>query len=63
MTIYTDTTQILLAERAADLRREADRERVVRAARGRRRARRPWWHRLGRNLAGTPSTGRRVRAA
>jgi len=32
MTIYTDTTHILLTERIADLRREADTERVLRAA-------------------------------
>ena len=61
MTIYTDTTHILVAERAADLRREADRERLahaVRLARPRRRgASRPWWHRLGRQSldAGRPA--------
>lgn len=66
MTINTDTTQILLAERMADLRREADRERLVRAARlarpGRRRRTppRPWWRRLGRQQLGA---GRPARMA
>ena len=32
MTIYTDTTHILLIERIADLRREADTERMLRTA-------------------------------
>jgi hypothetical protein len=62
MTIYTDTTHILIAERTADLRREADRERLARAARlarpHRRRAPRPWWHRLGRQQLGTSRPAR-----
>lgn len=64
MTIDTYSTQILLGERIADLRREADRERFFRAARlarpHRRTGFRPWWRRLGRQQLGA---GRPARAA
>ena len=42
MTIYTDTTHILLTERIADLRREADTERMLRIALLARPSRRPF---------------------
>ena len=42
MTIYTDTTHILLTERIADLRREADTERMLRTALLARPSRRPF---------------------
>lgn len=65
MNVYSDTTHILINERIADLRREADRERIVRAARlarprRRRTAPRPWWRRLGRQQLGA---GRPARLA
>jgi hypothetical protein len=65
MTIYTDSTHILISERTADLRREADRERLARAARiarpgrGRRRVVGPWWRRL----TGTAAPRQYTRAA
>ncbi len=57
MNVYTDIAHILINERIADLRREADRERTVRAARlarprRRRNPPRPWWRRLGRQQLG-----------
>ena len=42
MTIYTDTTHILLTERIADLRREAETERMLRTALLARPSRRPF---------------------
>jgi hypothetical protein len=62
MTINADINQMLLTERIADLRREADQERIVRAARITRPRRRhapprPWWRRLARrwHSAGHPA--------
>lgn len=66
MTIYTDTTHILLSERIADLRREADHERFLRAARlsrPRRRPSRPWWHRLARQKVSAHGASRPAQAA
>jgi hypothetical protein len=64
MSIDTFSTQILHRERIVDLRHEADRERLVRAARlarpRRRTGFRPWWRRLVRQELGT---GRPARAA
>jgi hypothetical protein len=64
MSIDTFSTQILLGERSADLRHEADRERIVRAARLARPRRptgfRPWWRQLFRQQLGA---GRPARAA
>ena len=65
MTISADATQMLLTERIADLRREADHQRTIRAARITRPRRRhapprPWWRRLARRW---PSAGRPARLA
>jgi hypothetical protein len=49
MTIYTDTTHILLIERIADLRREADTERMLRTAFLARPSRRPFRPRVAEN--------------
>ena len=58
MSIDTFSTQILLGERFADLRHEADWERIVRAARLARPRRptgfHPWWRQLVRRQVGTP---------
>jgi len=64
MSIDTFSTQILLSERFADLRHEADRQRIVRAARLARLRRptgfRPWWRQLVRQQL---DAGRPARAA
>lgn len=64
MSIDTFSTQILHRERIADLRREADRERFLRAVRLARPRRqtgfRPWWRRLVRQELGA---GHPARAA
>ena len=64
MSIDTFSTQILLGERFADLRHEADWERIVRAARLTRPRRptgfRPWWRQLVRQQL---DAGRPARAA
>jgi len=64
MSIDTFSTQILLSERFADLRHEADQERIVRAARLARPRRltgfRPWWRQLVRLQV---DAGRPARAA
>ena len=58
MSIDTFSAQIMLAERFADLRDEADQQRIVRAARLTRPRRptgfRPWWRQLVRRQVGTP---------
>jgi hypothetical protein len=62
MSIDSHSTQILLSERFADLRHEADQERLVRGVRLAHPRRptgfRPWWRRLVRQQLGTP--GQRV---
>jgi hypothetical protein len=64
MSIDTFSTQILLGERFADLRDEADQQRIVRVARLTRPRRptgfRPWWRRLVRQQL---DAGRPARAA
>jgi hypothetical protein len=64
MSIDTFSTQILLGERFADLRHEADQQRIVRVARLTRPRRttgfRPWWRQLVRQRLGA---GRPARAA
>jgi hypothetical protein len=64
MSIDTFSSQILLSERFADLRHEADQERLVRAVRLARPRRptgfRPWWRRLARQQL---EAGRPARAA
>ena len=64
MSIDSHSTQVLLSERFADLRHEADWERVVRAARLARLRRptgfRPWWRQLVRQQL---DAGRPARAA
>ena len=64
MSIDTFSTQILLGERFADLRHEADQGRIVRAARltrpGRLTGFRPWWRQLVRQQL---DAGRPARAA
>jgi hypothetical protein len=64
MSIDSHSIQILISERFADLRHEADWERIVRAARVARLRRptgfRPWWRHLVRQQL---SAGRRARAA
>ena len=64
MSIDTFSSQILLSERIAALRHEADRERFLRAARlarpRRRTGFRPWWRRLVRQRL---EAGRPARAA
>jgi hypothetical protein len=62
MSIDTFSTQILHSERIADLRHEADHERIVRAARlarpRRRTGFRPWWRRLVRQELGAGHSAR-----
>lgn len=64
MSIDSHSTQILLGERFADLRHEADQQRIVRVARLTRLRRpaefRPWWRQLVRQQLGA---GRPARAA
>ncbi len=54
MSINAEIAQVMHYERIADLRREADHERMLRSARlarpRRHKAPQPWWRRLARQL-------------